>query len=58
MTTLEQQAGQAIRPFTVHFRKAALDDLRRRLATTRWPTRELVASTGRAGTTWDACRPG
>ncbi|MEU8614120.1 epoxide hydrolase family protein [Actinoplanes sp. NPDC048791] len=42
MTTLEQQAGQAIRPFTVHFRKAALDDLRRRLATTRWPTRELV----------------
>jgi pimeloyl-ACP methyl ester carboxylesterase len=42
MTTLEPQAGQTIRPFTVHFRKAALDDLRRRLATTRWPTRELV----------------
>ena len=42
MTTLEQQAGRAIRPFTVHFREEALDDLRRRLATTRWPRRELV----------------
>jgi pimeloyl-ACP methyl ester carboxylesterase len=42
VTTLEQQASQAIRPFTVHFREEALDDLRRRLATTRWPTQELV----------------
>ena len=42
MTTLEQQAGQAIRPFTVRFPEAALDDLRRRLAATGWPTRELV----------------
>jgi pimeloyl-ACP methyl ester carboxylesterase len=42
VTTLEQQAGHLIRPFTVHFREEALDDLRRRLATTRWPTRELV----------------
>jgi pimeloyl-ACP methyl ester carboxylesterase len=42
MTMLEQQSDRAIRPFTVRFREQALDDLRRRLATTRWPTRELV----------------
>src|SRR5947209_10546301 len=42
MTTLEQQAGNGIRPFTVQIPKDALDDLRRRLAATRWPTRELV----------------
>jgi pimeloyl-ACP methyl ester carboxylesterase len=43
MTTTEQQAGHVIRPFTVHFREETLDDLRRRLAMTRWPTRELAA---------------
>lgn len=42
MTTLQQQAGQTIRPFTVQFRERALGDLRHRLATTRWPTPELV----------------
>lgn len=42
MTTIEQDTVHAIRPFTVHVRDEALDDLRRRLATTRWPTRELV----------------
>ena len=42
MTTLEQQAGNDIRPFTVQFPDDALDDLRRRLAATRWPTAELV----------------
>src|SRR2546423_2371647 len=42
MTTLEQQAGNSIRPFTVQIPKDALDDLRRRLAATRWPSRELV----------------
>ncbi|VVJ21837.1 Epoxide hydrolase (EC [Amycolatopsis camponoti] len=42
MTTLEQQTSHAIRPFTVSFRKGALDDLRHRLAATRWPSRELV----------------
>lgn len=42
MTTLEQQVGHAIRPFTVRFRDAALADLRRRLRATRWPSRELV----------------
>jgi pimeloyl-ACP methyl ester carboxylesterase len=32
----------AIRPFRVNVPKADLDDLRRRLAATRWPTKELV----------------
>lgn len=32
----------AVRPFQVHVPEEALDDLRRRLAATRWPTRELV----------------
>ncbi|GGF24516.1 multidrug MFS transporter [Aliidongia dinghuensis] len=34
--------GSAIRPFHVHVPQAALDDLRRRLAATRWPDRETV----------------
>ncbi|MGK3208594.1 epoxide hydrolase N-terminal domain-containing protein [Amycolatopsis sp. MEPSY49] len=42
MTTLEQRTSHAIRPFTVSFRKGALDDLHHRLAATRWPRRELV----------------
>ena len=42
MTTIEQQTGSAIRAFHVEFPQEALDDLRRRLAATRWPTRELV----------------
>jgi pimeloyl-ACP methyl ester carboxylesterase len=32
-----------IAPFEVHVPEEALDDLRRRLAATRWPSRELVA---------------
>src|SRR5919112_4624671 len=40
MTTVEQRAG--IRPFHVEVPEEDLDDLRRRLAATRWPTRELV----------------
>jgi pimeloyl-ACP methyl ester carboxylesterase len=32
----------AIRPFQVDISQAALDDLRRRIAATRWPSRELV----------------
>ncbi|SNY65032.1 epoxide hydrolase family protein [Paractinoplanes atraurantiacus] len=31
-----------VRPFTVQVSKDALEDLRRRLAATRWPTREIV----------------
>ena len=34
--------GDAIRPFTVSFPQEQLDDLRRRIAATRWPERELV----------------
>jgi pimeloyl-ACP methyl ester carboxylesterase len=33
----------AVRPFEVHVPEEQLGDLRRRLAATRWPTRELVA---------------
>ena len=32
-----------VRPFTVDFKAEAIDDLRRRIAATRWPTKELVA---------------
>jgi pimeloyl-ACP methyl ester carboxylesterase len=32
-----------VRPFEVEFSRADVDDLRRRLAATRWPTKELVA---------------
>jgi pimeloyl-ACP methyl ester carboxylesterase len=32
-----------VKPFTVDFNKEAIDDLRRRIAATRWPTKELVA---------------
>jgi len=42
MTTVEQQAGSAIRPFRAEFPEEALADLRRRLTATRWPSRELV----------------
>jgi pimeloyl-ACP methyl ester carboxylesterase len=40
-TTGEQQAD-AILPFSVAIPQEALDDLERRLAATRWPSRELV----------------
>jgi pimeloyl-ACP methyl ester carboxylesterase len=36
-------AADAIRPFNVNFPKAALDDLRRRVAATKWPGRETVS---------------
>jgi Epoxide hydrolase N terminus len=35
--------GPAITPFTYHAPPSALDDLKRRLAQTRWPERETVA---------------
>lgn len=40
--TAAEDNHTAIRPFRVHVPKADLDDLRRRLAATRWPTKELV----------------
>jgi pimeloyl-ACP methyl ester carboxylesterase len=42
VTTTDQQTGSAIRPFSVAIPQDALDDLRRRLAAIRWPSRELV----------------
>ncbi|MCK1708952.1 MULTISPECIES: epoxide hydrolase family protein [unclassified Bradyrhizobium] len=36
-------AGGAIRPFNINVPEEDLDDLRRRLAATRWPDREVVA---------------
>jgi pimeloyl-ACP methyl ester carboxylesterase len=42
MTTVERQTGSAIRPFHVEFPEEALEDLRRRLEATRWPSKELV----------------
>jgi pimeloyl-ACP methyl ester carboxylesterase len=36
------EAGTAIRPFHVEFPEERIDDLRRRIAATRWPSRELV----------------
>lgn len=36
-------AGEEIRPFSVNFPGSHLDDLRRRVAATRWPDREVVA---------------
>src|SRR6201984_2522423 len=39
-TTVE--TGTAIRPFQVDFSDQQIDDLRRRIAATRWPTKELV----------------
>lgn len=35
--------GKAIRPFKAHFPAADLEDMRRRIAATRWPDRETVA---------------
>jgi pimeloyl-ACP methyl ester carboxylesterase len=35
-------ADRSIQPFAVKVSKAAVDDLRRRLAATRWPSKELV----------------
>ncbi|HWK64011.1 MAG TPA: epoxide hydrolase [Rhizobiaceae bacterium] len=37
--------NDAIRPFTVSFPKAELDELRRRVSATRWPDKEVVADT-------------
>jgi pimeloyl-ACP methyl ester carboxylesterase len=42
MTTVAEQTGSAIRAFHVEVPEEALTELRRRLAATRWPSRELV----------------
>lgn len=40
--TFDPQAVSDIRPFKVHFSEDALADLRRRILTTNWPSRETV----------------
>src|SRR5262245_2472983 len=44
---MSQEAGavdhSAIRPFTIDVREEQLEDRRRRIAATRWPSKELVA---------------
>ena len=39
----KETTADAIRPFRVNFPKAALDDLRRRVAATKWPEQETVS---------------
>jgi pimeloyl-ACP methyl ester carboxylesterase len=41
-TTTEQVGATEIRPFQVEIPQGDLDDLRQRIAATRWPSRELV----------------
>src|SRR3954470_24006662 len=41
-TTQESVSATAIRPFRIEVPEADLDELRRRVAAARWPTRELV----------------
>src|ERR687894_2525909 len=42
MTAVAEQTSSAIRPFHVEVPEEELTELRRRLAATRWPSRELV----------------
>ncbi|WP_029429504.1 epoxide hydrolase family protein [Blastococcus sp. URHD0036] len=42
MTAVAQETSEAVRPFRVDVPDDAFDDLRRRIAATRWPTPELV----------------
>lgn len=43
LATGSEAEGDAIRPFRVNFPKATLDDLRQRVAATRWPDQETVS---------------
>ncbi len=43
MTATAEQTGSTIRPFRVQVPDEELAELRRRIAATRWPSRELVA---------------
>jgi hypothetical protein len=50
------ETANEIRPFRVDIADEALEDLRRRIAGVRWPTRELVADRSQ-GCSWPPCRP-
>jgi hypothetical protein len=41
-TQATTEGADAVRPFRVHFPDEALADLKRRIAATRWPEREIV----------------
>jgi hypothetical protein len=43
VTTEESADAPAIRPFTIETPEADLEDLRARIAATRWPEKETVA---------------
>ena len=43
VTTEESASATAIRPFTIEFPEAELEELRARIAATRWPEKETVA---------------
>jgi pimeloyl-ACP methyl ester carboxylesterase len=42
MAAVEQRSGSAIRPFRIEVPEEELAELRRRIAATRWPSKELV----------------
>ncbi|WP_018099282.1 epoxide hydrolase family protein [Sinorhizobium meliloti] len=42
VSSKNQQADESIRPFEIHVPQSQLDDLRKRIANTRWPDRETV----------------
>ena len=58
-TGARRQLTTDIRPFRVDVPEAELDDLRRRIAATRWPTKELVdrSVAGRAAGDAAGARP-
>src|SRR5688572_54549 len=39
---MAQATQSAVRPFRIEISQASLDDLRKRVLATRWPTKELV----------------
>src|SRR5690349_22751803 len=41
--TTTASAGSAVRPFRIEVPQGEIDELRRRIDATRWPSRELVA---------------
>ncbi len=56
VTTDDPATATAIRPFHIDIPNEKLDDLRRRIAATRWPSQELVATALRASSS-RLCRP-
>ena len=53
--TRQAAEDRSIRPFTVHVPQAELDDLRRRIAATRWPDRK-PSTINRKASSWRSCK--